>query len=79
MEDSGVAKVCTALAHSAPYLEELDLSINEITKAGAQSVARCIIGKPGIVKLNLRCAAPSAERSRALSMSREAGPVAAGA
>jgi len=54
LENEGVSLICTALSHTAPYLEELDLSLNELTAEGAVAVARCIMGKPGITKLNLR-------------------------
>ena len=41
--DSGVAQVCAALAKgAAPGLEELDLSLNEVTAAGARSIAAAL-------------------------------------
>ena len=41
--DSGVAQVCAALARgAAPGLEELDLSLNEVTPVGARSIATAL-------------------------------------
>ncbi|CAG9460629.1 unnamed protein product [Pedinophyceae sp. YPF-701] len=54
LEDEGVAHVCRSLARTAPYLEELDLSLNEITAGGSQAVAMCLMGKPSLLRLILR-------------------------
>jgi len=41
--DSGVSQVCAALARgAAPDLEELDLSLNEVTAVGARSIAAAL-------------------------------------
>lgn len=52
--DGGVATVMAALARSAPDLEELELSLNEITPAGAAAVAACVAAKPRLRRLVLR-------------------------
>ncbi|KAK9804382.1 hypothetical protein WJX72_010405 [[Myrmecia] bisecta] len=52
--DEGVTEVAEALAESAPDLEELDLSLNEITPDGASAVAACIARKNKLQKLTLR-------------------------
>jgi len=54
LEDHGVANVCAALARTAPHLEELDLSLNEITPRGSAVVARCLFGKASLRRLILR-------------------------
>lgn len=54
LEDKGLETILQALGRAAPYLEELELATNEITPKGAQHLARCLMGKPGLVRLNLK-------------------------
>lgn len=54
LTDEGVEVVCRALVGSAPVLEELELSLNEITPAGAVAVGLALVGKPKLWRVNLR-------------------------
>ncbi|KAJ7972795.1 RAN GTPase-activating protein 2 [Quillaja saponaria] len=53
LEDGGAEALATALKESAPSLEVLDMSGNDITAKGAASLAACISAKQFLTKLSL--------------------------
>lgn len=53
LEDEGAEAICIALTESAPSLEILDMSGNDITVKAASAMASCIASKQFLTKLNL--------------------------
>ncbi|KAF7818321.1 Ran GTPase-activating protein 1 [Senna tora] len=53
LEDDGAEALASALKESAPSLEVLEMSGNDITVKGAASLAACIASKQFLTKINL--------------------------
>ncbi|KAJ7954918.1 RAN GTPase activating protein 2 [Quillaja saponaria] len=53
LEDDGAIAIINVLKDSAPYLEVLEMSGNDITAEAAPAIASCILSKKLLTKLNL--------------------------